>query len=274
MSVQLRSAGAVRRVFERCRAQGHAAFIPFLVAGDPDLSASIRLVETAAESGADIIEIGIPYSDPIADGPTIQRASQRALGAGMTFDRALEMVSRLRCLPLDVPLIGFTYYNPVLVRGIEKTARDFASCGFAGIIVPDLPAAEAEPLLSAFSKQGLAVTFLVAPTTPPERVAAIASQCTDFVYVVSRMGVTGAERRLGEQARHHVERVSSLTSKPIAIGFGVTSPLDVAAVASAADGVIVGSALIDRIAAHESTGGAVESLRSFCNELAFSCRRA
>lgn len=261
------------QVFDRCRAQRRAAFIPFLVAGDPDATTSVELIIAAASAGADIIEIGIPYSDPLADGPTIQRAAQRALSRGMSFGGALEVARRAWDRVNGTPLIGFTYYNPVLARGLETTAADFATAGFSGIIVPDLPPMEAQPLLEAFRARRLAVTLLVAPTTRPERAATIAASCTDFVYVVSRMGVTGADRLTIEQARYQIERLRTLTDKPLAVGFGVASPSDVAAIAAHADGVIVGSALIDRIAAARTQDDAVEDVRRFCTELSQACRR-
>jgi tryptophan synthase alpha chain len=244
-----------------------------LVAGDPDPASSIEFFRAVAQGGADIIEIGIPYSDPLADGPTIQRASQRALAAGMTFRHALELVARLKERVADVPLIGFTYYNPVLQFGLENTARDFASCGLSGIIVPDLPPMEAAPLLRAFTDRELSVTLLVAPTTPDERAIHIAALCTDFVYVVSRVGVTGADRKFGEQSHKRVERLRLLTDKPLAVGFGVSSPADVSDVARVADGVIVGSALVDRAASARGIQDAAHSLMSFCSELVSKCRR-
>jgi tryptophan synthase alpha chain len=273
MTVDLGAPSGVRHVFQRSRNEQRAAFIPFIVAGDPDADASVEIIAAARDGGADIIEIGIPYSDPLADGPTIQRAAQRALSRGMTFDGAIELARRAKERLPDTPLIGFTYYNPVFTRGVEKTAKDFSSAGFAGIIVPDIPPEEAAPLLEAFRAQGLAVTFLVAPTTPDIRARAIAELCTDFVYVVSRMGVTGADRQIGEIVRSQVARLRALTDKPLAVGFGVASGAHAALIASFADGVIVGSALIDRIAAAPSAAHAVEDVRQFCSEISSHCCR-
>ncbi|MDQ6768285.1 MAG: tryptophan synthase subunit alpha [Candidatus Eremiobacteraeota bacterium] len=271
MTVKL--TGRVAQVFARCQREQRAALIPFLVAGDPNPAASLEVIAAVGESGADIIEIGIPYSDPLADGPTIQRAAQRALAQGMRFAGALELARLAKQRLPSIPLIAFTYYNPVFKRGIEQTARDFADAGFAGIIVPDLPPVEASPLLDAFRAHELSVTLLVAPTTQPERAAAIAAQCTDFVYVVSRMGVTGADRNVSEMAFRQVQRLRALTDKPLAVGFGVASAASAAAIASFADGVIVGSALIDRIAAARTPEDAVQSARRFCFELSRCCRR-
>ena len=260
-------------VFQRCRRERRAAFIPFVVAGDPDPEATIDIIAAACDGGADIIEIGIPYSDPLADGPTIQRAAHRAIAGGMTFDRALDVARRAKDRLPSMPLIGFTYYNPVFTRGIVRTAKDFAAAGFDGIVVPDLPLAEAVPLLQAFREQGLAVTLLVAPTTPDERASAIAALCTSFVYVVSRLGVTGASADVGEMVRSQVARLRALTDKPLAVGFGVASPAHAALIASFADGVIVGSALIDRIAAAPSAAHAVEDVRQFCSQISSHCRQ-
>lgn len=269
---QLVTSGAQAAIFARCRAEGMAAFIPFLVAGDPDPDTCVELIAAAGQGGADLIEIGIPYSDPLADGPTIQRAAHRALSRGMTFGGALDVARRARDRVHGAQLIGFTYYNPVLRRGLERTADDFLAAGFSGIIVPDLPPMEAQPLLEAFDARGLAVTLLVAPTTTAERASAIAARCTGFVYVVSRMGVTGADRKVGEQARDQIQRLRALTPKPLGVGFGIASPADVAAVAASADGVIVGSALVDRIAAARTVDDAVEDLRRFCSQLSQACR--
>ena len=273
MTVNLGAASRVGQIFQRCRNEQRAAFIPFVVAGDPNAAACVEIIAAARDGGADLIEIGIPYSDPLADGPTIQRAAQRAISRGMTFDGALALARRAKDQLADTPLIGFTYYNPVFTRGIKKTAKDFAAAGFAGIIVPDLPLEEAAPLLDAFGAQRLALTLLVAPTTPDTRAQAIAEMCTDFVYVVSRMGVTGADCQIGEIVSSQVARLRALTDKPLAIGFGVASAAHAALIASFADGVIVGSALIDRIAAAPSAAHAVEDVRQFCSEISSSCRR-
>jgi len=273
VTVDLGAPSSVRHVFQRCRFEQRAAFIPFIVAGDPDADASVEIIAAARDGGADIIEIGIPYSDPLADGPTIQRAAQRALSRGMTFDGALELARRAKDRVPAMPLIGFTYYNPVFTRGVENTAKDFAAAGFAGIIVPDLPLEEAAPLLDASRAQGLAVTLLVAPTTPDIRAQAIAELCTDFVYIVSRMGVTGADNQIGEIVRSQVARVRTLTDKPLAVGFGVASGAHAALIASFADGVIVGSALIERIAAAPSSAHAAEDVRQFCSEISSHCRQ-
>lgn len=261
----------VADIFARCRADHRAALIPYLMAGDPSLAMTPALLAAAVAGGADIIEIGIPYSDPLADGPTIQAAAQRALSAGTTFDSVLRMAEALDRSVVSVPLIAFTYYNPVFVRGIERTARDLASAGFAGAIIPDLPPHEAAPIQAAFDAAGLGLTFLVAPTTPIERVRDIARRSSGFVYVVSRMGVTGAGRELGDNIKDLVDRLRPEIDKPLAVGFGVSTPEQARAIAAYADGVIVGSALIDRIA--RATGDPAAEVRTFCSRLAAAARR-
>lgn len=267
------AASPVTRVFARCRQENRAAFIPFLMAGDPDIPTSLACLRAAARNGADIIELGFPYSDPLADGPTIQRASQRALARGMTFAGALEVARTIASDAACPPLLGFTYYNPVFTRGLARTAADFRSCGLSGIVVPDLPVDEAEPLLHAFVGSGLSMTFLAAPTTPIERVAHIARRCTDFLYVVSRLGITGADERQAAGLEHRLTAIRGVTDRPLAVGFGVGSPLSAARVAAVAEGVVVGSALIDQL--HEASGSddAISRVEKFCARMAAACRR-
>lgn len=258
----------IQQVFERCAREQRAALIAYLMAGFPSLESTLELIRAAVAGGADIIEVGIPYSDPLADGPTIQMAAQRALEGGATFDAMLACLGASNLRSLGVPLLAFSYYNPLFVRGLARSAHELSAAGFAGAIVPDLPPEEAQPLLSAFEACGLSVTFLVAPTTPLERARAIGAKCTDFVYVVSRMGVTGADKKIGASARALVERLRPLTDKPLAVGFGVSSTEQVAAVAGVADGVVIGSALIDLIAQSRQPA---RDLQSLCASLRIAC---
>jgi tryptophan synthase alpha chain len=260
-------------VFDACRAQRRAALIPFIVAGDPDERSSEEALEACARSGSDVIELGIPYSDPIADGPSIQAAAQRALAGGMSFTRALEMAARARQRLGSTPLVCFTYFNPVFVRGIERTARELAAAGFAGIVIADLPLEEAQAVIARFGAHGVAVTLLVAPTTPAERAVAIAQACTGFVYVVSRTGVTGARTHVGEMLRARVQQLRSVTTKPLAVGFGIATPDQVADVAEFADGAVVGSALVELVAQAAAHDRVEEEVRKFCSQLAAACRR-
>ena len=271
----IRNAGpatAVETIFHTCRAQGRAAFIPFLMAGDPDERRSEEALLACAAGGADIIELGIPYSDPVADGEVIQRAAQRARAHGMTFAGAIELCGRV--VPrLNAPLICFTYYNPVFVRGVDRTAFDLASAGFSGMIVADVPLEEAHDIIDACATYGLATTLLISPSTPVERAGAIARACTGFVYVISRAGVTGAHGAAGECLRARVEALRTVTHKPLAVGFGIGTAARVAEVAGIADGVVVGSALVDVVAqaaVHDKVG---EEVQNFCKQLAAACRR-
>lgn len=259
-AVQEKSASRVARVFEQCRAENRAAFIAFLTAGYPTLEVTPALIRAVCESGADIVEIGFPYSDPIADGPVIQASSQRALENGATFDWILETVANAK---VETPLLAFSYCNLLFVRGFERAATGLAAAGVAGAIVPDLPPEEGQPLADAFKKNGLSLTYLVAPTTPAERAAFIAQQCDDFVYVAGRMGVTGAHATADDHLRSRVAQLRTLTQKPLAVGFGVSQPEHVAAVAVIADGVVVGSALVEACGAAQPE----RALRDLCTSL-------
>lgn len=252
----------IASVFERSAAENRAALIPYLMAGDPSLAQTAALLEAAVQGGADIIEVGIPYSDPLADGPTIQAAAQRSLQAGTTFDRVLAAIEALDKRRVSVPLMAFTYFNPVFVRGIERTALDLAQAGFSGAIIPDLPPDEAASTAEIFAAKNVPLTFLVAPTTPIDRIAMIARKSSSFVYVVSRMGVTGAGESLDESVAALVGRIRPLTDKPLAVGFGVSTPEHAKTIAGYADGVIVGSALIDRLATAADGPAAVRELCS------------
>ena len=270
MSARTAASSLIGELFDACRKQGRAAFIPYVMAGDPTLAHTPALLEAVVDGGADVIELGIPYSDPLADGPTIQGAASRALAAGTTFDSVLALVGGLSAKAKSVPLIAFSYFNPVFVRGIERTSADLRAAGFAGAIVPDLPPEEGDSFVAAFRSAGLSLTFLVAPTTPLPRAAHVSALCSDFVYVVSRMGVTGARADLAADALEMVVRLRSVTNKPLAVGFGISTAEQVRAVAGLADGVIVASALIDRAAA---AADAPEVVRNFCRDLAAACRR-
>ena len=261
----------VADVFARCRRERRAALIPYLMAGDPSPELTPSLLVAAAAGGADIIELGLPYSDPLADGPTIQGAAQRALRAGTTFEDVLRAVGALDRTAVQAPIIAFTYYNPLYVRGLAKTAKELAAAGFAGAIIPDLPPEEAEPAEAAFAEAGIGLTFLVAPTTPIERVAAIAPRSSGFVYVVSRMGVTGAGKTLAADVERLVMRLRSVVDKPLAVGFGISTPAHASTIGSFADGVVIGSALIDRLAAAPPRKEEA-AVREYCSSLAAALR--
>jgi tryptophan synthase alpha chain len=259
-------APSVADVFARCRAQRRPAFIAFLTAGFPSLALTPQLVRAACEGGADLIELGFPYSDPLADGPVIQASSQRALDNGASFNAVLGLASR--CV-VTAPLIAFTYYNPLYARGLQRAADDLRAAGFAGAIVPDLPLEESQSLADAFEARGLSLSFLVAPTTPPQRDAAIAAACTGFVYVAGRMGVTGTHAGVDRSLPARLNELRAVTDKPLAVGFGVSTAEDVRAIAKIADGIVVGSALVEAC----SAANPVAAVRELCVRLAGAGKR-
>jgi tryptophan synthase alpha chain len=239
-------------VFERCREDDRAALIAFLTAGFPSLEQTPTLVAAAIEGGADIIELGFPYSDPVADGPIIQASSQHALEHGATFDAVLEAAARCS----GAPLIAFTYYNLLFSRGLERSARDLKAAGFSGAIVPDLPPEEGQPLSDAFKHAELALTFLVAPTTPLERSRMVAARCDDFVYVAGRLGVTGMHAGVERAVLRRMAALRGITKKPLVIGFGISRPDQARVVANYADGIVIGSALVEASEQADAAGAA------------------
>ena len=266
--------GRLGEVFRRARAEDRAALIIYLCGGDPSLDATPRLARAAAEAGADILELGMPFSDPTADGPAIQRASERALAAGATLPGVLETVRTLRAAGCHVPVVLFGYYNPILAYGEDALARDAAAAGVDGLLVVDLPPEEAAPLREPARAVGLDLIPLVAPTTDPERARAVAEAATGFVYAVSMTGVTGSAAGDLAAAGARARELADASGRPVAVGFGVKSPDDARAVAAAADGVVVGSALVRRIeAAGANVDEAEAAVRELVAALAAGCRR-
>jgi tryptophan synthase alpha chain len=252
--------------FERLRARGERALVAYLMAGDPSLAETERLVAEAERRGADVIELGVPFSDPLGDGPVIQRAGARALAAGTSLARVLETVAALRAR-VRLPLVLMTYYNPVLAFGLKAFARTAVDAGADGVIVPDLPHEEAAPLRAEAEPAGLDMIHLVAPTSTPARVRAIARLSRGFVYVVSLMGVTGERRALPPDLDAQVRTLRLVTTKPICVGYGVSTPEHVAAVAQLADGVVVGSAIVRTIEHHTGTPVLVDEVGKFIGAL-------
>lgn len=237
----------IETAFARLRAESRRAFIPYIAAGDPSLEVTERLVVGFAHAGVDVVELGVPFSDPIADGPSIERATNRALSNGVSLPKILDTVSRLRS-QTDVPIVLMGYYNPFYHYGLERFCDDARSAGVDGLIVPDLPPEDADELLPPARKNALATIFLVAPTSTPDRIRVISEATTGFVYVVSLTGVTGARRAVSVDLAPTLERVRSLTDQPVCVGFGVSTPEHAREVARLADGVIVGSAIVDTMA--------------------------
>jgi tryptophan synthase alpha chain len=242
------------------RARRRPALIAYLTVGYPSLEATPLLVEAIAQSGADMVELGIPFSDPLADGPTIQSASQAALRSGASVARALE-VAQLARARTDVPLLFMTYLNPVLAFGIERFCRAAAGAGIDGLIVPDLPPEEATELRQHAATAGLDLIFFVSPTSSPARIRAAGQAATGFIYCIALTGLTGARDQLDPAVLPLIERIRGLSALPVVVGFGISRPEHLHALAGHADGVIVASALLDAIA--RSPDDAVGAARRF-----------
>jgi tryptophan synthase alpha chain len=244
--------------FSKLKAAGAKAFIPYIMAGDPDLNTTMERVLLLESCGADIIELGAPFSDPTADGPTIQRAAERALKSGATLRKILGLVSELR-KSSAVPLIIMTYYNPILKYGEEYFVSDASAAGVDGLIIPDLPVEEAKTLTGLCRAKNICTIFLVAPTSTGDRMKKIAEACRGFVYYVSMTGITGASLNLDHEFSGHIARLRNMTGRPVAIGFGISSPDDARSMAAFADGVIVGSSIVKKF--HEDPGGAQDFIK-------------
>ncbi len=250
----------VDETFARLRTEKRAALMPYLPLGYPTLEISRQLIRTAAEAGADVIELGIPFSDPLADGPVIQRATHVALQNGMTLAKCFEMVRDARQAGVTVPLVLMGYYNPILRLGVEPCAREAQEAGADGFIVPDLPPEEAGALDAACRAHELDLIFLAAPTSTEERLRIIAEATRGFMYLVSVVGVTGAREQMAADLAEFVARVRAVSTKPACVGFGIANAETARAVAGCADGVIVGSAFVSRIGEPER---AVAAAREF-----------
>ncbi|MEO6873765.1 MAG: tryptophan synthase subunit alpha [Opitutaceae bacterium] len=233
--------------FARAQAQNRAAFIGYVCAGDPDFDTSVAICRTLLSHGVDILELGVPFSDPLADGPTNQLAAQRALESGMTAARMLELLRVLRAEFPEAPLVFYTYYNLVFANGVDAYIKTAKAAGLDGLLTLDLPPEEAGEVLAAAKQHGLDTVFIVAPTTPDARIAKIAAATTGFIYYVSREGVTGVRTDAAVNIPEAVARIRTYTKLPVAVGFGLSTQAQVAAVAAHADGVIVGSVLVNCI---------------------------
>ena len=237
----------ISSVFESTRAAGRAALMPYFTLGFPNPQSSVEIIEAIAGAGADMIEIGMPFSDPLADGPTIQHSTQIALEQGTTAAVCLELTADLRSRGVAQPLILMGYINPILAFGVERFVAEATAAGADGFIVPDLPPEEAELMQAACLEHERALILMLAPTSTSERLNLVIERGAGFLYLVSLIGVTGARSALPSGLQEFVQRVRGLTSVPLAVGFGVSTPEQAQAVGSIADGVIVGSALINAI---------------------------
>jgi tryptophan synthase alpha chain len=254
----------VREAFAATRSRGRAALVPYLTAGDPSPEATVARAEGLADGGADLLELGVPFSDPLADGPVIQRATERALAAGTTVADVLRCTERVRA-STGLAVVIMTYLNPVLRYGWDAFARDAAAAGAGGILLTDVPPEEAEPFRAAASERSLGTVFLVAPTSGAERIRRAAEASTGFVYCVTRLGVTGARTGMSDAFRPVLEKVREVTDVPVGLGFGISTAAHAREAAALADGVIVGSRLV--ALADEAGDRAPEVLRDAAREL-------
>jgi tryptophan synthase alpha chain len=248
-SPKVKTSSRITERFEKLAQAGEGGFVAYITAGDPSFDATLEVALALDQAGVDILELGIPFSDPLADGPTIQAASTRALAAGMTVTRALELVSRIRETS-QIPIVFFTYLNPIYVYGFEKFLTDAVAAGADGLLILDLPPAEAKLNADLVSSGGLAPIRLIAPTTSPERMAAITETGEGFIYYVSREGVTGEQTSLSDSIGEQVAEIRKHTKLPIAVGFGISTPEQSRSVSRQSDAVVVGSAIVRRIAEH------------------------
>ncbi len=240
----------IAQAFARAHAQNRAAFVAYLCAGDPDFETSLAACRAVLLGGADVLELGVPFSDPLADGLTNQLAAQRALESGSTTARVLELVRRIRAEFPAAPLVFYTYYNLVFANGVAASVRDMQAAGVDGLLILDLPPEEAGESLAACRQYGVETVFIVAPTTPEERLPRIAAATTGFIYYVSREGVTGVREQMAGGIPEALARIQRHTSLPVVVGFGISRREHVHQVAAHADGVVVGSALVNVIRAH------------------------
>jgi tryptophan synthase alpha chain len=252
--------------FRKLKERGEKAFIPYICAGDPSLEATADLIVALERAKADVIELGVPFSDPIADGLVNQEAALRSLRNGTSLHDVIGLVRMVRDR-VRVPLVLFTYYNPVMAYGIEAFAEDARSAGVDGVLCVDLPPEEALNYQRAVNAEGMRTIFLVAPTSTPRRVLRIAQMSTGFIYYVSRAGVTGVQQTMEANVRPMVERIQEQSPLPVVVGFGISTPEQAADVAAYADGVVVGSAIVRRIAEHGDDPKLADIVGRFAGEL-------
>jgi len=256
----------IRDTFVELKHSGNGGFIPFITAGDPDLVTTELLLVELAAAGADIIELGVPFSDPVADGEVIQRASERALRKGVTLSDALKCVSNVK-EHIDVPIVLFSYLNPLLKFGRDRLADEVQRAGIDAVLITDLTPEEAGPWIAAFRDYGIDLIFLVAPTTSDERLTRIARQASGFIYAVSRAGVTGARNEMPRDAESLVKRVRAVSDLPVAVGFGISTSEQVRQVWRFADAAVIGSALVSQIEKLAGSSDLVASVGEFARSI-------
>lgn len=252
----------IEKTFAQLKSAGRKAFIPYITAGDPSLDITLELILALDKAGADIIELGVPFSDPIADGPVIQRATDRALRNKVNLPAVLKLGEKIR-EKSTIPIVVFSYFNPLYSYGLAKLARSAAQAGFDGVLATDLTVEESESFTRAMRDSGLNTVFLVAPTSSPERMKKIAETSNGFLYAVSRTGVTGEQQELSSDLRVFLQTLRSHTDSPIAVGFGISRPEHVRAVWQLADGAIVGSSIVKEIEQHIGKPDLVQRVAAF-----------
>jgi tryptophan synthase alpha chain len=257
----------ITQIFKKAQRQRRRVLIPFITAGDPDLETTKRLIFTIAQNGGDILELGVPFSDPLADGPTIQAASQRALKNGLTLRDILDMVKEVRA-EIDMPIILMGYYNPFYQYGLAQLVKEAKDAGVNGFIIPDLPVEEADEWLKHSRQHKLDTIFLVAPTTPLSRAKKITQKSTGFIYYVSVTGVTGARKELPKDLIGNLKQLKQITRKPIGVGFGISSPAHVQRLVPYADGIVVGSAIVRIIEKGQNPDEICAEVGKFIQDLA------
>lgn len=245
----LATSESIQQAFAKAKEEKRPAFLPFIMAGYPNYEQTIEIALTLQESGADIIELGFPYSDPLADGPVLQEAAQHAIQNGMTFSKGLELIADLRKRGLTIPILAFCYYNPIYQYGLEKFVEKAQEVGANGVLVPDLPHEESLPLSSICQEKNFAFISLVAPTSKA-RIKQIVSEAQGFIYCISSLGVTGIRDRFSEEIVDFLQEVRRFTTLPLAVGFGVSKPEHVQFLAPQVDGIIIGSAIVRKISEH------------------------
>lgn len=259
----------IASTFTKCKAENRAAFIPFIMGGDPSPEACAKLLDALPAAGADIIELGIPFSDPMADGPVIQAAGLRALKAGTTLKKILALVSQFR-KKHATPLVLMGYLNPLYAYGYEAFARDAATAGVDGVIIVDLPPEEALELEPILTKHAISLVRLIAPTSIANRLPLLVTGASGYLYYVSIAGITGASLTNTSSVKEAIAAIRQTTTLPVCVGFGIKTPTDVETMAKHADGVVVGSAIVQLI---DETGGKAEKVTTYIKSLATACRR-
>ncbi len=249
----------IESAFSRAKAEGRSAFVSYVCAGDPDVTTSLAICRTLIASGVDVLELGVPFSDPLADGLTNQLAAQRALESGTTQADVLQLVRDIRAHDDRTPIVFYTYYNLMFSNGLDAYIAAAKAAGVDGMLVLDLPPEEAEDHLASCSKHGMDTVFLIAPTTPSARVGYIAKHATGFIYYVSRTGVTGVREDLAADLQEMVGMIRKVTDKPLVVGFGVSKREQVATISALADGVVVGSAIVNTIKENIGDSAAITS---------------